>query len=113
MSDRWGWLCEDCFAWVPRKEDALAHCDEWQHSLGPCLESRAGLRMWTVYDHPRDFPDHWVVRPGRALASGYVPAPRAWPFETLEAVHEFLGPFHLTLIQRGDPAEPNIAEVWI
>ena len=21
------------------------------------------LIVWTIYDHPRDHPDHWVVRP--------------------------------------------------
>lgn len=109
-----GYLCEDCFVWVPNLELASAHMHEWQHSLGACPESNAGLRMWTVYDHPLDFPEHWVVRPGRATRhQGYVPAPRCWPFDTLEQCHEFLEPFHLTLIQRGDPAEPNIAEVWI
>lgn len=113
MTGRMGWLCEDCFEWVATLELAELHCDEWKHSLGPCPERNRGLRMWTIYDHPTDFPEHWVVRPGRALPNRYVPAPRAWPFDTLEQCHEFLAPFHLTLLQRGDPDEPNIAEVWL
>lgn len=116
-TDRMGWLCEDCYEWVPTLELAEQHSDDWQHSLAVCPESRRGLRMWIVHDHPLDFPDHWVVRPGRvptgSASREYQPAPRAWPFETLEACHEFLAPFALTLIQRRDLDEPYVYEVWI
>lgn len=113
--DRMGWLCEDCFAWADTEEGALAHGDEWRHSLAVCPRSRRGVRMWTVFDHPLDFPEHWVVRPGRALPDRYVPAPRAWPFDTLDEAREFLAslPDGLTRIQGRDPHDAKIREVWM
>jgi hypothetical protein len=114
LTDRMGWLCEDCYAWVATSEAAGAHCDEWRHSLAMCPESRRGLRMWTVYDHPLDFPEHWVVRPGRVLRDGYHPAPRAWPFDTLEEARAFIDSLNegLVRIQGRDRSDPKIREVW-
>lgn len=122
MADRMGWLCEDCFAWAATEEQAGWHSDEWQHSLAVCPESRRGLRMWTLYQHPSDFEEPFVVRPSRVvkLREGEepraIPAPRAWPFNDLGEAHRFLLdlPDGLVRIQGpGEDSDPAILEVWV
>lgn len=117
MADRMGWLCEDCYAWVATLEAAEYHSDEWQHSLAVCPESRRGLRMWTIYQHPRDLDAAWVVRPSRVLSETEIhPAPRHWPFDDLKAAHAFLAdlPDGLVCVQRvGEDPDPTIYEVWV
>lgn len=70
------------------------------------------LEIWTIYDHPTDYPDHFVVRkniigPGRVWADL-----KCRLFDTLEAARESLPP-HLTRLHRDQHDEPQIVETWL
>jgi hypothetical protein len=75
-------------------------------------EHREDLPMFTITDHPADFPDYYVARLHLAL-----PTPTAHPFafldpelEPLQIIVEALG---LTNIGRQPEDDPAIIEVWI
>ncbi len=93
------------------------------HRLAPiCSRDPASLDLYTVYKHPRDFPDEYVIRESHVLptvrgearvANGEI----VCRGESLEEVHRQLfalprGP-GLTRLPRQDADDPVIVEVWI
>jgi hypothetical protein len=72
------------------------------------------LPMWTVYDHPRDYPDKFVARRFDVDATGAKPSASiiiAPDLETLRNILEFQ--LHLTPLPREACDEPQIVETWI
>lgn len=74
------------------------------------------LDTWTIYDHPTDFPEHWVVRAWRVEA-GREPRPghTALLAETLEEARSLV-PIERLRLHRMEPDphdDPTIAETWI
>lgn len=68
--------------------------------------------QFTIYDHPRDYPDKFVVRafaifPGEVLASG-----ECILCDTLEEAREKIPP-GLICLPRAEGDDPVIVEVWI
>lgn len=71
------------------------------------------FELFVIYRHPRDFPNHWVVRAQAVAPGGRV---IAGTFGTLcdslgEAREEI--PEGLACIGRMDDDDPAIYEVWI
>lgn len=66
--------------------------------------------MWTVYDHPRDFADGYVVR----LWWGEIPEPQGEAFSTLAQARAYVakegGCF---CIPRSETDSPSILETWM
>ena len=66
--------------------------------------------IWTIYDHPRDYPEHFVVR----VFYGLEKESQADTFDTLEDARRFVlqqgGSFNL---HRKEEDDPVIAESWI
>lgn len=73
----------------------------------------AGLDIWTVYDHPSDMPDAFVVRRHVATAEGSVPTGDALSSPSLAAIRRALANKGLTCIPRDPADEPHIVECWI
>lgn len=73
------------------------------------------LSMWTMYDHPRDFPGHVVVR--RWLIGGGSPEPvptqECWLFDTLENARATMAARGLACLARLPEDDPAIVETWI
>lgn len=76
------------------------------------------LELWTLYAHPRDYPDSYVVRQFVVLDDGKLWMNPARPIieeKTLEAAREKLR----QLLPNGIPIprdtndEPQIVETWI
>jgi hypothetical protein len=73
------------------------------------------LAMWTVYDHPSDYPDKFVARRfdidsvGATRASGsIIVAP------DLERLRDILAfEMHLTCLVRDPSDDPAIVETWL
>jgi hypothetical protein len=69
------------------------------------------LTMWTVYDHPADYPGHFVARKWIVDAAGARPSMEAVFAPTLEQVRAKLPPdLFCSPRQPGD--EPQIVESW-
>lgn len=66
--------------------------------------------MWTIYDHPRDFPGHFVIR----VWYGAFVTPEIWLRPTLEAAREVVWANGGGFCFLRDPNdEPQIVESWI
>lgn len=74
-----------------------------------------GLVMWTIYDHPADFPDHFVVRPHLInRRDGPVAACCGCLCDSLEQAREVAsddGWRHQ--IPRSPEDDPVIVETWL
>lgn len=69
--------------------------------------------MWTVYDHPVDYPAHYVVRRSLVGAGMLTVDREPWAVtESLEAARHALPP-GLTRLTRDPDDDPKIVEVWL
>jgi hypothetical protein len=77
-------------------------------------EKADGLTMYTIYDHPKDFPDHFVVRKWKVIAPNISPISDGvlGISETLDGARKML-PMECTCLSRDDSDESQIVESWI
>jgi len=73
--------------------------------------SQAIVEMWAIYDHPKDNPEHFVVRRWESTAKGIIPQ-EATLHDSLEEARASL-PEGLWNLGRYDRDDPKIVEVWI
>ena len=70
----------------------------------------AGLSMWVVYDHPRDYPNSYVAR----LWRGETPTESVIICKDITVLREMLlAEMHLVRLDRMPNDEPQIMEVWL
>lgn len=69
----------------------------------------AGLSIWTVYDHPSDYPDCFIAR----RFCGETPTDNVICSTDLLAVRAELIVRGLTVVCRDPADDPNILEVWL
>jgi hypothetical protein len=70
------------------------------------------LHIWTVYDHPRDYPDSYVARLTLVGAGVTQPSNVMFTADTLEELRSLLPP-GMTYFPRDEQDDPVILEVWI
>jgi hypothetical protein len=68
--------------------------------------------MWTIYDHPRDYPDAFVARKW-LIGGGPEPGPtdEVMTAATLDELRRLM--FGLACIPRWPEDDPCIVEVWL
>ena len=72
------------------------------------------LAMWTVYDHPKDYPDKFVARRFDVDASGPRPSASVIIMDDLDDLRDILAyDMHLTCLSRSPEDEPQIVETWL
>jgi hypothetical protein len=71
------------------------------------------LIFYTIYDHPRDFPDHYVLRPHYVGRHGIRAGPVACLSESLAALREPLEAAGLLRFVEGPSGDPAILETWL
>ena len=69
------------------------------------------LSLWTIYDHPLDHLDSWVVRRWAVGPDGAVPA-ESYCCETLEDARKCVPP-DLWNLGRQPEDDPLIVETWV
>jgi hypothetical protein len=76
---------------------------------------RAGkLSMWTVYDHPLDYPDSFVARLHEVDAEGSRPTANIIVSPSLVMLREILlVQLNLTCLARDPSDDAKIVETWI
>ena len=71
------------------------------------------LRQWVIYDHPRDYPDGYVVREWHIVRGSDTPVvtDNARTAASIEGARAWV-PEGLICIGRYPEDDPNIAAVW-
>jgi hypothetical protein len=71
------------------------------------------LQMWTVYDHPRDFPNSYVARCFDVDGSGPRATDNIMVSPSLDALRDMLAARGLTALCRSPEDDPKIVETWL
>jgi hypothetical protein len=72
-----------------------------------------GLKLWTIYNSPKDFPGKFIAREWELTGEGSKPSQSNYVTgDTLEEVRKQLPKF-MTVIPRHESDDPCIVEVWI
>jgi hypothetical protein len=75
---------------------------------------RGELAMWTVYDHPQDFPDRFVARLFVVGKGGeMITTPELVVTYELEVLREIFRDAFLTCLARAEQDDPVIMETWL
>lgn len=69
------------------------------------------MMLWTIYDHPDDYPEHYVVRQYE-VASGEVVAHGATLFNTLKEARASVQRGRVSIARHLDD-DPKIVETWL
>lgn len=91
--------------------DHMTMTDAGAASLTGRLQAQGNLPMWTIYDHPTDYPDGFIARlfltlPDLRITRSVVVAP------TLSALRARL-PMGLVCMTRAPDDDPRIVETWL
>lgn len=73
----------------------------------------AGLAVWVVYDHPKDFPGFFVARKQVAHARQVEITDDSFMHESLAVIQHTLEHMGLVRIPRDPDDDPVIVESWI
>ena len=76
------------------------------------MTTTSQLTGWTVYDHPRDYPDCFIARRWIAVGGEVVPTTDMFTGATLDEVRALLPP-GLVYFPRAEQDDPKIVEVWL
>ena len=71
------------------------------------------LAMWTVYDHPTDFPHCYVARRFEISAEGAKATNSAMVGTDLGKLRDALAEMGLTPLNRNPEDDPKIVETWL
>lgn len=71
------------------------------------------LRMWTIYKHPKDYPDSYVARLWEADAGGPRMTASVVIASSLEFLREQMMDMGLVKLDRQPDDDPVIVEVWL
>jgi hypothetical protein len=76
---------------------------------------RDAISHWTVFDHPRDFPNMFVVRRFEVTRGNPDPIPTEDIIgaPTLDVLRDCLSRAGLVMLTRSEEDDPMIVEVWI
>lgn len=75
------------------------------------------MTIWVIYDHPKDFPDKFVLRPHFVVSDGEdgareMPSWQEWIGDTLDEVRKRV-PWGLACFPRDEGDDPRIVESWL
>lgn len=71
------------------------------------------LTMWTVYDHPRDFPNNYVARKFLVDADGPRPQEQILVCPHVDKIRATLAADGFVCLPRLPDDDPTIIEVWV
>ena len=70
------------------------------------------LVMWTIYDHPFDYPNSWVMRKWFVTAKGAIPDQEVLLANDIDTLRTALPPGMVRLC-RNKNDDPAIVESWV
>ena len=84
----------------------------YAEQLQGAAQSLGQLLIWTIYDHPLDYPEWFVARPHIIRPKKTGPVPMHLIATDLNALRALL-PDGLTRLERQPNDDPFILEVWV
>lgn len=75
--------------------------------------ARNELPMWVVYDHPTDYPGHYIARQHVVGIAGRQATDRVMMHAELEPIRAALANCGLVCLTRDSDDDPVIVEVWV
>lgn len=76
-------------------------------------EGATYLEMWTVYDHPKDFPHCYVARLFIITADLVTLTPKLLIGPNIEQIRQVLAGMGLSALPRQPDDDPVIMEMWL
>ena len=70
------------------------------------------ITFWVIYDHPKDFPNGFVLRPQFAVNGRVEISPLAWYADDPEKLRAIMPPC-CVLFERSEGDDPAILESWM
>lgn len=71
------------------------------------------MTTWTIYDHPSDYPEHFVAREFLIVPGGARPTPSVMVSTDLEWLRTtLLVDFGMVSLARSPEDDPTIVETW-
>lgn len=71
------------------------------------------LEMWTVYDHPKDYPDSFVARLWQIVDGEPLPTPMIMQADKLVKIQRQFEAIGLHRLPRFPGDDPTIVETWL
>jgi hypothetical protein len=71
------------------------------------------LSLWSIYDHPKDFPDDFVARMFHVDKSGSHPTNKLMVGPSLNQLRATMQRAGLTCLTRNKEDPPQIVETWL
>jgi hypothetical protein len=71
------------------------------------------LSMWTIYDHPSDYPQGFIARRWEISAGSAKPTDRTMVSPDLEPLRDRLGGMGLFRLDRAEHDDAKIVETWV
>ena len=79
----------------------------------PATNEDNELPLWTVYDHPTDYPDAYVARQWIVGVAGVQHTERMMAHHDIEPIRTALANMGLTRLERNPEDDPVIMETWV
>jgi len=73
----------------------------------------AALEIWTIYDHPKDYPDRFVARRHDVDGAGPVATDHVITAPDLATLRKAMIVLGLTCLTRQEEDDPVIVETWM
>jgi hypothetical protein len=77
------------------------------------LTANKTATIWTVYDHPREYPDRFVAREFDITPGGITPANNVLTAPDLDTLRTALQSQGLVRTTRSPDHDPTIVEAWV
>lgn len=71
------------------------------------------VELWTIYDHPSDYPSGFIARLHLVVDGTGGPTPKVFACDQLEPLREQMRTMGLTCITRSPEDDPVIVETWL
>jgi hypothetical protein len=71
------------------------------------------LEMWTIYDHPKDYPSKFVARKFLVYAGKSIPTDEVMFSSDIEVIRRYMRFIRLNCLARDPGDDPNIVETWL
>jgi hypothetical protein len=71
------------------------------------------LSLWSIYDHPKDFPDDFAARLFHVDKNGSHPTEKVMVGSSLNQIRAAMQCAGLTCLMRNQEDPPHLVETWI